>query len=97
MAESLQYVPVEFHGNLAVAKLREQAKLAAKKFVAIVTPKSERSEAQQIAYQCGIGALAPVIQRLIDTEETIKTLQSRVDELEKKSAYPVHLKNVERR
>ena len=98
MAEALQFVPVHLHGDLSYAKMRNEEQIAAgNKPVGVQHDAApQRTEAKQIAYELGIAGLAPIVQRLIDAEATVKRLLGRVDELEK-AKYPAHLKNVERR
>lgn len=89
-----QFVPAHLQGDLSYARHREEEKLAANKPVGVVYDEQPaRTEAQQIAYTCGIAALAPVIERLIAAEATIKKLLGRVEELEKASIAP-GLRNV---
>ena len=99
MAESLQFVPVHLHGDLSYARHREEQKLAAKKAKAAATkPTPVKSTAAQLANE-GIparasGLLASFCEKLL---AKITGLESRLAEVEKNSAYPAHMKDVERR
>lgn len=69
-------------------------------------------EAKSIAYESGIKALAPVVQRIINLERQVAALNARLEELEKssqlsalnarvealeKASAPAHLRHVEKR
>jgi len=54
------------------------------------------AEANHIAYESGIAALAPVVQRILDLEAQVVALTARVEKLEK-SGVPAHLRNIEKR
>jgi hypothetical protein len=86
-AGTTQFVPVHLHGDLSYAKMRnEEQKAAGNNPVGVQYDAApQRTEAKQIAYELGIAGLAPIVQRLIDAEEKIKTLVARIDELEKAS------------
>jgi hypothetical protein len=53
-------------------------------------------EARRIARILGMRSAEYLAQRVIDAEDTIKSLVARVEELEKQSA-PAHLRKVEKR